>query len=161
MSENKRPGTQQCRDRAPGLATSFGYRAVALLSLVSVLPLAVRTNRRCLCLGTVKRVKRAWLRNAVAMTHCRRIVNARSSQQWHGHDRYDERHLTPLHSWGETPPRQSITRLRAYSRFPLKMVEVLLVEHVPVTTRQHDRSLNGLTAKGARHPLHRRDGCRA
>ena len=61
--------------------------------------------------------------------------------------------IRPPHSWGETPPRQSTTRLRAYSRFPLKMVEVLLVEHMPAGwlshpyhNGQHDRSLNGLTA---------------
>jgi hypothetical protein len=38
---------------------------------------------------TVKRVKSAWLRSAVAMMHYLRIVNARGRQKRHGHDHED------------------------------------------------------------------------
>lgn len=45
---------------------------------------------------TVKRFKAAGLGNALAMTHDRRIVNARGSQKRHSQDREDIRHQTPL-----------------------------------------------------------------
>ena len=56
--------------------------------------LAARTISRCLGCRTEKRVEATRLGNTVAMTHYRRIVNARGHQQWHGHDRYDKGHPT-------------------------------------------------------------------
>ena len=87
------------------------------IRVAPVLPfLAARTISRCLGCRTEKRVEAARLGNTVAMTHYRRIVNARGHQQWHGHDRYDKGHPTlPYVAW--TRRSHSITRVQAYSRF--------------------------------------------
>ena len=84
--------------------------SVAARRLSSCSPLAVR--RRCLGCRTVKRVERAWLSNAMAMTHHRRIVNARGTQKWHGNDRKDVRHPTLPHFGVSHASSHSITHVR-------------------------------------------------
>lgn len=62
---------------------------------VPALPLAARPiSGRFGAWLAVKRVKRSWLSNAMAMTHYWGIVNASGHQPWHSHDRYNERHRT-------------------------------------------------------------------
>jgi hypothetical protein len=59
------------------------------------LPLSVLARTRLCGCGTVKRIERPWLGDAVAVMHDLRIVDARGRQEWHRHDRYDRPHLIP------------------------------------------------------------------
>ena len=74
------------RASSASVGASFGRRGYRRHTLItrrphSDLSLSVTpTMSRCLGCRTVKRVKRAWLSNAMAMPHYRRIINARGSQ---------------------------------------------------------------------------------
>jgi len=103
--KGRRPKPTPAQVRIYGLTFS-----VAARRLSSCLPLAVR--RRCLGCRTVKRVERAWLSNAMPMTHYRRIVNARGTQNWHGNDCKDVRHPTLPHFGVSHAPSHSITHVR-------------------------------------------------
>ena len=102
------------------------------------LPLAVPTRSTCLLSRTVQRFKAAGLGNTMAMTHDRRIVNARGSQKRHGQDREDIRHSTPHLNLVHT---QATLRLTS-KRIPClqrKMLRVLPVEHRPQAARRARR----------------------